>query len=111
MTVCRSLVAELGVELEGPGTALVDHSDFVRMGRRGHAVTACTRLINSTAILGGYSADVGALPMHLLHSEGCTALAHACTLLTRADTSAAVLRRRQCCLRALRAPSPRRARW
>lgn len=64
MPLCRSLVAELGVDLEGRGTALVDHSDFVKTMRAGHAVIACERLINSTAILGGYSADVWHSPMH-----------------------------------------------
>jgi hypothetical protein len=59
--LCRSLVAELGVDLEAGGTALIDHTDFVKSKRGGHSVTASSNLINSTAILGGCCGNVGTL--------------------------------------------------
>lgn len=57
-TLCRELCESIGVDLEGKGTALVDHVDHVVSGGSGHTTVLAGGLTSSDAILGGFKSKV-----------------------------------------------------
>ena len=74
---CRTLVAEVGVDLEARGTALIDHTDYVKTSGGGHTVSASVRLVNSTAILGGHADRASVGHLHIAAFWGCLPVSQA----------------------------------
>ena len=56
----RKLCEKIGVDLEGKGTAVVDHVDHVLEGS-GHTTVLADGYTNSSAILGGLNDKVNCL--------------------------------------------------
>lgn len=95
-------MAEVGVDVEPRGTALVDHVDFVKASAGGHSVVAASRLVNSSAILGNYPDEVTPqAPVACATSSTYSPFLHA-----RRYPSLFHLRRRLCCSRASHRASP-----
>lgn len=64
---CRRLSEKIGVDLEGKGTALVDHVDHVDLGSGGHTTVLADGFTSSEAILGGFKSKVRCL----FHLRAC----------------------------------------
>ena len=62
----RKLCESIGVDMEGKGTAVVDHVDHV-LGASGHTTVLADGFTSSAAILGGMKSRVSHNPCHGTH--------------------------------------------
>ena len=76
----RKLCESIGVDMEGKGTAVVDHVDHV-LGTHGHTTVLADGFSNSDAILGGIGSRVSHRPCH-----GATDSVHDVNLLSQHRT-------------------------
>lgn len=58
VSLCRNLVADIGVDLELRGTAVTDHVNFAKSSVADHTLILSDKFVKSDAILGNFTQQV-----------------------------------------------------